>query len=82
MQTNHIRQRLNNHTRSFYLPEFLFKVRNTASCLSGRHDPAGVGGGGHVARTDRACYSGYAAKDSAFETSTQITRDVSIPGGY
>ena len=40
VQTDHIRQPLNNHTRPFYLPEFLSKVQNTASSLSGRHDPA------------------------------------------
>ena len=77
MQTNQIRQPLNNHTRPFYLPEFLSKIQNTVSSLSGRHDP-----GGHVACRDHACYPGYAVKDSAFETSTQITWDVSIPVGY
>ena len=39
------------------------------------------GGGGHGVCTDHACYIGYATKDSAFETSTEITRDVSIPVG-
>ena len=63
------------------MPEFPSKVQNTASSLSGRHDTTGAGGG-DVGRTDRACYPGYAAKDNAFETSTQITRDVSIPVGY
>ena len=84
VKTKHIRQPLNNHTRPFYLPELMFNVRNTVSSLSGRHDTtgAGLGGGVQVARADRACYPGYAAKDSAFETSTQITRDVSIPVGY
>ena len=82
VKTNHIRQPLNNHTRPFYLPELMFNVRNTVSSLSGRHDTTEAGlGGGEVARADRACYPGYAAKDSAFETSTQITRDVSIPVG-
>ena len=59
-------------------------VQNTVSSLSGRHDTteAGGGEGADVARTDRACYPGYAAKDSAFEASTQIARDVSIPVGY
>ena len=41
MQTNHIRQPLNNHTRPFYLPEFMFKVHNTVSSLSGGNDPGG-----------------------------------------
>ena len=45
VQTKHIRQPLNNHMGPFYLPEFLSKVQNTASSLSGRHDP---GGGGTV----------------------------------
>ena len=63
------------------MPEFLSKVRTTVSSLSSEHDPA-KGGRGHVAPTDRAWYPGYAAKDSAFETSTQITRDVRIPVGY
>ena len=64
------------------MPEFLSKIENTTSSLSGRYDTTEGGGGGrHVGRTDRACYPGYAAKDNAFETSTQITRDVSIPVG-
>ena len=48
VQTNHIRQPLNNHTRPFYLPELMFNVRNTVSSLSGRHDTteAGLGRGG------------------------------------
>ena len=80
VQTNQIRQPLNNHTRSFYLAEFLSKVQNTVSSLSGRHDRGGGrGGGGHGVCTDHACYPGYAAKDGVFETLTQITRDVSIP---
>ena len=62
------------------MPEFLSKVQNTARSLSGMHEPGG--GGGHVACTDHACYPGYAAKDGACETSTEITRDVSIPLGY
>ena len=77
VQTNHMRQPLNNDTRPFYLPEFLSKIKNTVSSLSGRYDT-----GGHVACRDHACYPEYAAKDSAFETSTQIPRDVSIPVGY
>ena len=36
VQTNHIRQPLNNHTRPFYLPELMFNVRNTVSSSSGR----------------------------------------------
>ena len=67
MQTNHIRQPLNNHTRPFYLPEFLSKVQNTACSLSGRYDLCGLGVG-----TDHSCYPGYAAKNGAFETLTQI----------
>ena len=57
--------------------EFLSKVQNTASSLSGRYDA-----GGHGVCTDLACYPDYAAKDGAFETSIQITRDVGIPVGY
>ena len=59
------------------MAEFLSKVQNTVSSLSGRRDP-----GGHVACRDHSCYPGYAAKDSAFETLTQIPRDVYIPVGY
>ena len=59
------------------MPEFLSKVQNTVSSLSGRYDP-----GGHGVCTDLACYPSYVAKDGAFETSTHITRDVSIPVGY
>ena len=59
------------------MPEFLSKVQTTVSSLSGRYDR-----GGHGVCTDHACYPSYAAKDGAFETSTQITRDVSIPVGY
>ena len=76
VQRDHIRQPLNNHTRLFYLLEFLSKVQNTASSLSGRHDPCGLGVG-----TDHSCYPGYAAKIGAFETLTQIPRDISIPLG-
>ena len=75
--SNCIKQPLNNHTRPFYWPEFLSKVHNTVSSLSGRYDP-----GGHCVCTDHACYLGYAAKNSTFETTTQITRDVYIPVGY
>ena len=39
-----VRQFLNNHTGSFYLPEFLSKIQTTASSLSVRHDPGGGGG--------------------------------------
>ena len=55
VQTNGIRQPLNNHTRPF-----ISKVQNTASTLSGGHDP-----GARVDCTDHACCPGYAAKDSA-----------------
>ena len=48
---------------TFYSSEFPSKVRNTASNLQGRHDP-----GGHIAHVVYACYPGYAAEDSAFET--------------
>ena len=42
VQTSHIRKPLNNHTRPFYLPEFLSKVQTTASSLSDRRDPGGT----------------------------------------
>ena len=77
VQTKCVRQPLNNHTRPFYLPQFLSKVHNTASSLSGRYDS-----GEHGVCTDHPCYPGYAAKNSAFETSTQVARDVYIPVGY
>ena len=70
MQTNHIRQPLNNHTRPFYLPEFMFKVHNTVSSLSGGNDPGG--GGGHVVCTDNVCYTGYAAKDSTLKQQPKL----------
>ena len=76
VQTDHIRQPLNNHTRPFYLLEFLSKVQNTACSLSGRHNPCRLGVG-----TDHSCYPGYASKIGAFETLTQIPRDISIPLG-
>ena len=60
MQTNHIRQPLNNHTKPFYLPEFLSKVQNIVSSLSGGNDL----GARHVVCTDNVCYTGCAAKDS------------------
>ena len=41
LQTNHIRQPLNNHTRPFYFSEVLSKVQNTVSNLSGGNDPGG-----------------------------------------
>ena len=72
-----VRQTLNSHTGSFYLPEFLSEIQTTASSLSVRHDP-----GGHGVCTVHACYPRYAAKNSAFETSTQITRDFGMPVGY
>ena len=57
VQTNHMRQPLNNHTWPFYMPQFLSKVHNTVSSLSGRYDP-----GEHGVCRDHTCYPGYAAK--------------------
>ena len=78
-----LRQPLNNHTRPFYLPEFLSKVQNTARRLSGMHEPGGGGGGACRLHGSRLLpMPGYAAKVGACETSTQIPRDVSILVGY
>ena len=65
LQTNHIRQPLNNHTRPFYFSEVLSKVQNTVSNLSGGNDPGG--GGRHVVCTGNVCYTGCAAKDSTLK---------------
>ena len=74
VQTNHIRQPLNNHTRPFYLPELMFNVRNTVSSLSGRHDTteAGLGGGG----------GGLGKSLARIVLATQVTQQKIVPSKH